>query len=167
MRSKGQKWRQEERDKRDIDRISTAFFDAFTSPDSGPADLNELRSLFLSGASVIKVADQTPQLYDVESFIQPREALLNSGRLRDFSEQEITTTTEVFGDIAQRWSLYSKSGTLDDAPYAGWGRKALHFVRTSDGWRISAIAWHDDPNDTALPRPAVSTRACLPIGLPR
>lgn len=162
MLSLGQKWRQEESDKREIDRLATDFFDAFTSPDSGPADLNRLRSMFVSGASVMKVADQTPVLCDVDSFIEPREALLNSGRLRGFSEQEITTTTEVFGDIAQRWSVYSKSGILDDAPYTGWGRKAMHFARTSGGWRISAIAWHDDPDDTPLPRPAASASGGYP-----
>ncbi|MBM7829518.1 hypothetical protein JOE59_000223 [Agromyces cerinus] len=140
------------RDEMELDSIAFAFFSAFSSFDLKPVDLTDLRQLFLPGATIIAVAaNGATNRYDVESFIEPREALLNSGRLLGFSEREVTADTQIFGDIAQRWSLYSKSGTLDGLPADGWGRKAAHFVRTSDGWRISAIVWQDGAGGTQIP----------------
>lgn len=140
------------RDETELDSIALAFFSAFSSSDLKPVDLAELRQLFLPGAIVIAVAaNGVTNRYDVESFIEPREALLTGGRLVGFSEREVTADTQIFGDIAQRWSLYSKSGTLDGRPADGWGRKATHFVRTPAGWRISAILWQDGAEGTEIP----------------
>lgn len=140
------------RDEIELDSIAFAFFSAFSSSDLKPVDLAELRQLFLPGAVIVAVAaNGVINRYDVESFIEPREALLTSGRLLGFSEREVAADTQIFGDIAQRWSLYSKSGTLDGRVADGWGRKAAHFVRTSTGWRISAIVWQDGAEGTEVP----------------
>lgn len=71
--------------------------------------------------------------------------LLTDGRLVDFSEWETSERTEIAGDIASRFSEYRKSGTLDGEPFDGGGTKTIQFVRTSQGWRISALAWYDQP----------------------
>ena len=33
---------------------------------------------------------------------------------------------------------------LDGEPFTGRGAKSVQLVRTSDGWRISAVAWDDE-----------------------
>ncbi|MEO6941472.1 MAG: DUF4440 domain-containing protein [Terrimesophilobacter sp.] len=134
-----------------IDRIATTFYASFASPDHGLVDLTELRGLFHHGAVIVKLADGIPAFYSVESFIAPREELLNSGRLLGFLEEEVSAETQLFDDIAQRWSLYRKSGSLDGAPYSGWGRKSIQLVRSPDGWRISAISWCDGPEGVSIP----------------
>lgn len=138
-------------DELDIDRIAAEFFGAFRSSDDGRRRFDTLRALFLPDAQIVKVDDDVPSVMSVESFIEPREVLLNGGRLQGFSEKEVSAVTEVFGGVAQRWSLYTKSGILDGIPYDGWGRKALHFVRTADGWRISAVSWQDGADGTSPP----------------
>ena len=148
------------RDETELDRIALAFFSAFSSSDLKPVDLAGLRQLFLPGAVIVAVAaNGATNRYDVESFIEPREVLLTGGRLLGFSEREVSADTQVFGDIAQRWSLYSKTGTLDGRPADGWGRKATHFVRTPAGWRITAVLWQDGAEDTPIPtaEPSVET----------
>ena len=134
-----------------IDRIVSKFYASFASPRHGFVDLTELRGLFHDGAGIVKVADGAPVVYSVESFIAPREELLNSGRLLGFLEEEVSAETQLFGDIAQRWSLYRKSGTLDGAPYSGCGRKSIQLVRSPDGWRISAISWCDSAEGLPIP----------------
>lgn len=52
--------------------------------------------------------------------------------------------TEVFGDIAQHFGSYAKAGVQDGTPFTGRGMNTLQFVRTPDGWRISAAAWDDE-----------------------
>ncbi|MFC9238255.1 DUF4440 domain-containing protein [Streptomyces decoyicus] len=84
-------------------------------------------------------------VYTVDEFIEPRQRLLTDGRLVEFSEWETSERTEIAGDIASRFSEYRKSGTLDGEPFEGGGTKTIQFVRTSEGWRIAALAWYDQP----------------------
>lgn len=134
-----------------INAIVSEFFAAFRSPEAGKIQRTELRRMFLPQALIVNVSDDGSTVMNVESFIEPREALLNSGRLQKFSEKEVSAVTQVFGGIATRWSLYTKTGFLDGEPYDGWGRKAIHFVRMADRWRISAIAWQDGAKGSPVP----------------
>jgi hypothetical protein len=34
---------------------------------------------------------------------------------------------------------------LDGRRFEGVGAKTIQFVRTSQGWRITAVAWYDEP----------------------
>ena len=85
-----------------------------------------------------------PETYDVAGFIEPRAALLSGGTLVDFSEWALDGHTKVFGDVAQHWGGYAKAGVQDGTPFTGCGMKSVPLVRTSAGWRISAVAWDDE-----------------------
>jgi hypothetical protein len=84
-------------------------------------------------------------VYTVDEFIEPRQRLLTDGRLVEFSEWETSERTEIAGDIASRFGEYRKSGILEGEPFEQDGTKTIQFVRTSEGWRIAAFAWYDQP----------------------
>jgi hypothetical protein len=126
-----------------IDALAGAFFAAFCN-ERGPVDLSCLAALCLPQVRIVKAVGATLECHDLAGFIAPRDALLNGGRLRDFSEQECESRTDVFGNIAQRWSRYRKRGTLDGVPFQAEGWKSLQCVRTPQGWRIAAVAWDDE-----------------------
>jgi hypothetical protein len=130
--------------------IVRTFFAAFTSGPDVDARLDALREVFLPEAVIIRTCGGEPTVYDIDSFIAPRQALLSGGTLVDFSEWELSGHTEVFGDIAQRFCSYAKSGLQDGTPFAAQGMKTLQFVRTSAGWRISAAAWDDEREGLAV-----------------
>ncbi|MEV6601755.1 DUF4440 domain-containing protein [Actinoplanes sp. NPDC051346] len=123
--------------------IVRTFFAAFVSG-ADPARLDALADLFLPRAVIIGTCGGEPVVYDVDAFIAPRRELLSGGRLTGFSEWELSGRTEVFGDIAQHFCGYAKSGSLDGVPFTARGMKTFQFVRTSAGWRISAVAWDDE-----------------------
>ena len=128
----------------EIEGLVRAFFAAFTSgPDTGTR-MATLRSILLPEAVITRTCGLDPVVYGVEGFIAPREALLSSGSLVDFKEWPLSGRTDVFGDIAHWFGAYAKSGRQEGAPFSGQGMKSLQFVRTSDGWRISAAAWDDE-----------------------
>ena len=127
-----------------VEEVVAAFFATFVSGPACHARADRLRTLCLPGA-VIVTAAAPPVVDDVESFLAPRLALLTGGRLQEFSEWPLEGRTEVHGDIAHWFGGYAKQGLLDGAPYGGRGAKSLQLVRTADGWRISAVAWTDDP----------------------
>lgn len=131
-------------DHAEIESIVRAFFAAFTSGPDSSTRLATLRSMFLPQAVIIRTCGMEPVVYAVEGFIAPREALLSGGTLVDFSEWELSARTELFGDIAHWFGTYAKAGMQDGVPFTGRGMKSLQFVRTSDGWRISAAAWDDE-----------------------
>jgi hypothetical protein len=120
------------------------FFAAFTSGSGLPSRMTRLRELFADGATVAQSLEDGITTYDVDSFVRPRQALLESGRLVDFREWVTAGRVDVFGDIAAWFGSYAKSGLLDGDPYAGRGTKSIQFVRTAGRWQIFAVAWCDE-----------------------
>src|SRR5689334_8875606 len=92
-----------------IDAVIVAFFGAFSNK-HGSADLGRLRALAIAQCVIVKAS--TSEIYGLEDFIAPRTKLLNGGPLAEFEEVETSSSTDIFGNIAQRLSLYRKSGIL-------------------------------------------------------
>ena len=138
-------------DQAGIEAVVRTFFAAFVSGPECEARMDGLRDLFLPEAVIVRTCGPAPAVYDVDGFIAPRKALLTSGALQDFREWEESGRTEVFGDIAQRISVYAKAGVQDGTPFSARGMKVLQFVRTGAGWRISAAAWDDERDGLVLP----------------
>jgi hypothetical protein len=65
---------------------------------------------------------------------------------------ETERATQIFGDIAQHFGSYAKSGVQDGTPFAARGMKTLQFIRTGDGWRISAAAWDEERDGLEIER---------------
>jgi len=132
-----------ERDKSAIDALTAAFYGAFTNR-GGEADVDRLYRLFIPEANVIKNVGGALAVYDLHEFVEPRRALLRDGSITGFVEEETSETTEIFGNIAQRFSRYRKSWEAAGQTCNGGGAKSLQFVSTPDGWRIASLMWDDE-----------------------
>jgi hypothetical protein len=132
-------------DHRMIDGLVRTFLAAFTSGPGVAEQLAALRAIFIPEATIIFAGGLQPRVWDLAAFVAPRQQLLTDGTLRDFHEWEESGHTQVFGGIAQHWSTYAKSGVQDGAAFTGRGQKTMQFVRTAEGWRISSVAWDDEP----------------------
>jgi ribosomal-protein-serine acetyltransferase len=131
-------------DKGAIDELTTAFFGAFTNIGSVVPKLDLLYELLIPEAMIIKNINATPVVYDVKGFVDPRLALLTDGSLADFSEEETSERTDIFGNIAQRFSGYKKSWIAQGVSFSGSGTNSFQFVRTSAGWKIASVVWDDN-----------------------
>ncbi|MFJ9315738.1 DUF4440 domain-containing protein [Pimelobacter simplex] len=135
-------------DRAAVEAVVARFFAAFVSGPDAAERAADLRAILLPQALVVRTdsADPAgPMTYDVEGFIAPRIALLASSTMTDFREWVVAGRTDLAGDIAQHWCTYAKSWHQDGAEVTGSGTKSIQLVRTADGWRISAVAWVDDP----------------------
>ena len=127
-----------------IDEVTAAFFTAFTTEGRNAPNIDVLYDLFLPSATVVQAVGGDVQTFDVRGFVEPRRALLTSGAIEDFEEHEAFGETDVFGNIAQRFSHYEKSWRASGVQRSGRGTKSIQFVRTPAGWKIAALIWDDD-----------------------
>ncbi|MDW3209591.1 MAG: hypothetical protein R8N23_06985 [Reichenbachiella sp.] len=130
----------------EIDRIIKEFFDLFTTKDDCKPKLDHIYELCIPQTTIIKNVDGLTEIYDLKTFIAPRKKLLSDGSLIDFSEYEIQERTDIFGNIAQRFCIYEKTGTLNDKTFIIQGLKTFQFIKMKGEWKISSMAW-DDEND--------------------
>lgn len=133
------------------------FFSAFVSGPDAQTHVSVLRTILLPDAIVVNAAGAEPVVLTVDSFIEPRVDLLTHGGLVDFREWMTTARIDLFGDVAQVWCTYEKAWLVDDVPHGGRGSKTIQLVRTGAGWRISAVAWDDEP--AASPTESVGRRS--------
>ncbi|MGW6706524.1 GNAT family N-acetyltransferase [Streptomyces sp. NPDC054956] len=129
--------------KAELDRLMETFLGAFTNKGGGRPNLGAVHEVFIPQGTIIKNVGAEPVVYDLDSFVEPREKILTDGTLTEFSEWEVSERTEVIGTVAHRFSEYAKSGYLDGEWFEGSGRKTTQFVRTPAGWRMSSMAWDD------------------------
>lgn len=128
----------------EVERLLAAFFRAVSFEEGKRPDYDAIRDLFVERGLLIRAIGAVPEVSTVDEFIAPRVAQVESGALTAFAESELSGETQAFGNVAQRWSVYDKRGTLHGAEFAAVGRISTQFVRTADGWRISAMAWDDE-----------------------
>ena len=143
--------RQESDARTSIDALTAAFFNAFSSEGRDRVDLSVIEQLFIPEGLLIKNCGPIAEICNLRQFIEPREKMLNDGVLVDFREEELTERTEVFGNVAHRFSLYRKSGVLSGEAFETRGMKTIQFIRTQDGWRMSSLAWDDERDGLSIP----------------
>lgn len=135
--------------KAELDALMATFLGAFTNLGGTRPHVAAIHDVFIPEAMIIANLGATPVIYDLNQFVEPREKILTDGTLTEFQEWETSETTEISGSIAHRFSRYRKSGYLNGEWFEGRGSKTTQFVDTASGWKMSSLAWDDEP--TAKP----------------
>ena len=131
-------------DKIEIDEITAYFFDAFTNTDNKTPNFESIRELFIEEGLIVNNTAGESQIYNLESFIKPRKEILTNGTLTNFREKEISSNTEIYRNIAQRISVYEKSGELNSNHFEKKGIKFIQFIKSGEKWRITSVTWDDE-----------------------
>jgi hypothetical protein len=139
--------------KAELDRLTTEFFRAVSFEAGETPAFENLYALFIEAGLLVKNTGSVPEISSVRQFIEPRQAMVRSGELTRFNEVELSETTEVFGNVAHRFNVYAKSGTLKGVPFEARGMISTQFVLTPAGWKISAMAWDDERPGLSIPEP--------------
>jgi hypothetical protein len=137
--------------KHELDRLIDQFFRAVSFEAGAQPHYSDIYQLFVEAGLLIKNSGAAPELASVDQFIAPRAAIVSSGEVTSFRETELAERTDIFGNVAQRFSAYAKSGTQNGQPFAARGMIATQFILTPAGWKISAMAWDDERPGLTLP----------------
>jgi ketosteroid isomerase-like protein len=70
----------------------------------------------------------------------------------DFHELELDCRVDVFGNMAQAWSLYEAKHHPDDAVPERRGINSFQFFKDADGrWLIMSMIWDNEREGVSLP----------------
>lgn len=129
-----------------LDKLIQKFYSSFSNINKKVPDLTALQDIFITEPQIIKKEGEEHLVYNLTNFLQPREKMLQDGTLCDFEEKELSEKTRIVGNIAQRFSCYEKSGTMNKLTFKGKGNKLFQFVKTTQGWKITGFLWEDETN---------------------
>src|SRR5690606_2290757 len=121
--------------KRAIDALTAAFFQAVSFTRGSKPPYENLYTLFIENGLLIRNSGTAPEIATVEQFIAPRQRMVNAGELLSFREAETTEITEIFGNVAHRFSTYEKQGVNGTGPFEGRGIISIQFIMTETGWK--------------------------------
>src|SRR6266536_2341964 len=93
-----------------IDELMGKFLRAVSFEQGGRPSYGELPELFASSARLIRNSGASPEISTVEEFVRARQDAVDAGELIWFEEFELSETTELFGNIAHRFSPDGKRG---------------------------------------------------------
>lgn len=133
--------------------VLTDFFACVSFAAGSRPDYPAMHELFCEGAQLIKNSGDVPEISTVDQFIVPRQRQVDSGQLTTFDEREVGAVTEIFGNVAHRFSTYEKRGTSDGISFEARGVISTQFIRTPSGWKISSMAWDDERPGLTVPAP--------------
>jgi hypothetical protein len=131
--------------------LISAFFRAVSFETAQRPAYDAIRELFADGGKLIRAGSKLAETWTVDDFIASRWRMVDSGALTSFRETEIGAITEVFANVAHRFSTYEKRGMMNGTPIAGRGLISTQFIGTPDGWRISSMAWDDERPGLTIP----------------
>ncbi len=137
--------------KAEIDTLTAAFYRAVSFEDGETPPYANLYDIFIESGQIIKNSSSSPEIYTVRQFIEPRQHTIDSGELKSLRESETAEITEIFGNVAHRFSVYEKHGLSAGAMIEGRGAISIQFIATSTGWKISSMAWDDERPGLTLP----------------
>jgi hypothetical protein len=126
--------------------LSAVSFEAGTRP-----TYDDLSDLFTEAGTLTRTSSGSPETATISEFVASRWATVDSGDLTSFYEGELSDITEIFGNVAHRFSTYEKRGTAAAGPIEALGAISTQFVRTAEGWRMSAMIWDDERPGLELP----------------
>ncbi len=148
--------------KSELDALTVKFFRAVSFEAGEVPSYEEIYTIFIESGLLIKNTASAPEISSVRQFIAPRQALVASGELTRFREWELSESSQIFGNVAHRFSAYAKSGTTKGSPFETRGMITTQFVRTPAGWKMSAMAWDDERPGLTIPDQSPSERPSIP-----
>ena len=110
-----------------------------------------LYEIFVLGGKLIRNNGDEPEITTVGGFVDPRQRMILSGELTYFEQFESGHLTEVYGNVAHRFSMYQKRGRMDGVDFVTRGIISTQFVYTPVGWRMSSMAWDDERPGLSIP----------------
>lgn len=137
-----------------IDTIIKALYDTISGPAGQERDWARMRSLFLSGAHLIRTSigpDGAPraQVMDVHAYEKDTTEFF---RRESFYEVEVARRVDRFGNMAHAFSTYEARHQPGDATPFKRGINSIQLFYDGKRWWVANMIWDNEREDNPLPK---------------
>jgi hypothetical protein len=135
------------------DAIIASAYDVISGPAGQKRDWDRMRSLFYTGARLIRTAPKKEggmdaTSFNVQDYIDRASVYFEKN---GFAEREIARRTEKWGNILQAFSTYESRHDAKDAAPFGRGINSFQLFFDGTRWWIVTIYWQEETSENPLP----------------
>jgi hypothetical protein len=110
---------------------------------------------FTSSAQFINANLDAPMFLDVRTFAQVLDSQIKEHSIPQLFTQEISHQTQIFGKIAQRFSVFTNKIELNGEPTTR-GINSIQLICAKGNWLIQSISWYNERTDDTIPNNLLS-----------
>lgn len=130
-------------------RIDTLYKSMSFSEGTEPNWTN-FHDCFTSSAQFINANLDAPMFLDVRTFTQVLDAQIKEHSIPQLFTQEISHRTQIFGKIAQRFSIFTNKIEELGEPTTR-GINSIQLICAKGNWLIQSISWYNERTEDAIP----------------
>ena len=133
-----------------LDEIIAEMYDSICFESGERPDWSRQAAIFAPDARMVRVNDDGIFEFDLDSYRVDFEAMIDSGTMPSFWEDELWRETQEFGDVAHVLSAYETRRTRA-GEVVNRGVNSIQLFRRGDRWWISAMIWRREGRDVKIP----------------
>ena len=134
----------------EIDHLTERFYESVCYSTEHYPNVDQLQELFYGSGHMINNNLEEPVVFTVQTFAHAIMAQIETGDAGYFVQQEISDKTEIFGNMAQRISVFEYS-FVKDTPDWKKGLSFIQYICTNNRWLITSIIWSFEKGDLIIP----------------
>jgi hypothetical protein len=137
--------------KKEIDACIRKFYNLLSYQNSKLDNVDSLPELFETDGTLTATFGNQPLLWTAPQFV----AFLKNGAAqgaRDRTETELYEHTDIFGNIAHRFSTYSLKMTVGVKPEERRGINSIQLVKQNGKWLIHSLVWDRESDVIKIPK---------------
>ena len=105
---------------------------------------------FTSSAQFINANLDAPMFLDVRTFAQVLDNQIKQHNIPQIFTEELSHRTQIFGKIAQRFSVFANKIELEGEPTTR-GINSIQLICAKGNWLIQSISWYNERTDDQIP----------------
>ena len=115
--------------------------------------LAKLKDIFYGKGMLLNNSTGQPKQYTLQEFTSIIEGQVNAGKVLAFEEKEVSSETELFGNIAHCFSTYETGYLLTgrDEFINKRGINSIQLIKVNGKWLILSIIWNEENEELKLP----------------
>lgn len=126
------------------------LYQSMSFSDGTEPNWTNFHDCFTSSAQFINANLDAPMFLDVRTFAQVLQRQIEEHSIPQLFTQEISHRTQIFGKIAQRFSVFANKIELDGQPTTR-GVNSMQLICAKGNWLIQSISWYNERSDDSIP----------------
>jgi hypothetical protein len=134
----------------DIDHLTERFYQGVSFNKEHFPNFDQVGELFYGSGSLINNSSNPPVEFTVQTFAHSIMSQIEAGDASFFAQQEIADRTEIFGNMAQRISVFEYS-FVKDTPNWQRGVNYIQYICFDSKWLITSMIWTFEKEGLLIP----------------